>query len=270
MENAALAACVRGHVPGLRAAVLFGSCLSPVTRRSSSIPDVLAVVDDLDPALAAFGLSPFRRWLARPLAPVTVALRASGPAGAGGPVVAKLTLVTPVAARAALGRLRDLSLAGRLAKKTRLLFHRDAGAGAELARLLDQAADAMVRATMLGLPRCISLAEATRRCFALSYRAEPRPESPEQIDARYRVFAADHRARYQPRFIATARASGVDVCHGALIDRRPAPIRRRHRRALGRLLVRARLRAVLRWSRQLLLYRGWFPYLIGKLRRSWT
>ena len=44
-------------------------------------------------------------------------------------------------------------------------------------------------------------------------------------------------------------------------------IRRRDARALAHLLRRSRVRALLRWSRQLLVYRGWLPYLAAKLRR---
>jgi hypothetical protein len=39
-------------------------------------------------------------------------------------------------------------------------------------------------------------------------------------------------------------------------------------RALDGLLRRSRARAVLRWSRQLLVYKGWLPYVLGKLRRA--
>ena len=126
----------------------------------------------------------------------------------------------------------------------------------------------MARATTLALPRVVSLEEASRRCFALSYRAEPRPESAAQIAARYQAFAADYRARYGPRLVAAARARGIDVAGDSLVDRRPASIRRRDARVLTRLLLRSRARTLLRWSRQLLVYRGWLPYLVGKLRRA--
>jgi hypothetical protein len=262
VNDQALAAHLEREVPGLRAAVLFGSTLSTTTRRPGSIPDVFALVDDLDQALAHFEVPLWARPLARGLAPVTVAL--------GNPAIAKLNLATPAQVAAALARLRDLSLAGRLAKKTRVLCHRSPEAHAELAALLDAAAGAMARSAVLGLPRHCSLEDATRRCFALSYRAELRPEKPAQIDARFDAFAAEYRDRYQPRLIAAARTRGIDVSEGALIDRRPAPARRHEAWALSRLLWRGRLRAMVRWGRQPLLYRGWFPYLVGKIRRAWA
>jgi hypothetical protein len=262
VNDQALAAHLEREVPGLRAAVVFGSTLSAATCRPGSIPDVFALVDDLDQALAHLEVPLWARPLARGLAPVTVAL--------GNPAIAKLNLATPAQVAAALACLRDLSLAGRLAKKTRVLYHRSVETNAELAALLDAAAGAMARTAVLGLPRYCSLEDATRRCFALSYRAELRPERPAQIDVRFDAFAAEYRERYGPRLIAAARARGIDVFDGALVDCRPIPVRRQEARALTRLLWRGRLRAMVRWGRQSLLYRGWFPYLVGKLRRAWA
>lgn len=261
----ALADRLARDVPGLRAVLLFGSTLSPRTRKPTSIPDLVAIVDDVGAALPAFDPAlplPIARWLARPLPPVTFALR-----DPGSDALAKVNVVSFASVRAALARPDDLSLAGRLAKKTRLLWTRDQSARAETEALLDEAASVMARATTLALPRIITFDQASRRCFALSYRAEPRPENAAQVARRYHAFAADYAASYGPRLAAAARARGIEVAGSSLVDRRPASARRRDARALTRLLYRSRARALLRWSRQLLVYRGWLPYLVGKLRR---
>jgi hypothetical protein len=267
MTDEALAACLQLALPGLRSAVLFGSTLCTTLRQPSSIPDVFALVDDLDQALERLGISRWGRRLARGLAPATIAL---GREVSSGPTIAKLNLATPARAAEALARLRDLSLAGRLAKQTRLLVARDDRSRAEVSALLDRAADAMAGVATLGLPRHLSLEEASRRCFSLSYRAELRPERPAHIEARFAAFAADYQRRYQPRLAAAARERGIDVLDGALVDRRPPAVRARESRALAALLWRSRLRALARWGREPLLYRGWFPYLLGKLRRAWA
>jgi hypothetical protein len=228
---------------------------------------VFALVDDLDDALARFGVSRVGRRLARGLAPATVAL---GAEGAAGPTIAKLNLATPGQVAGALARRRDLSLAGRLAKKTRLLLARDQRGRDELAAYLDVAIEVMAEAATLGMARHLSLEDASRRCFGLSYRAELRPERQAHVDVRYEAFAGEYRERYQPRLVAAAQARGIDVIDGALIDRRPARVRAAEARALAALLWRGRLRALLRWGREPLLYRGWFPYLVGKLRRAWA
>jgi hypothetical protein len=126
----------------------------------------------------------------------------------------------------------------------------------------------MAGAAMLGLPRECPLEQATRRCFALSYRAELRPERPAHIAVRFDAFAEDYRADYRPRLIAVARERGIEAIGDTLIDRRSALVRRREGWQLSRLLWQGRLRALARWGRQPLLYRGWFPYLIGKLHRA--
>jgi len=265
-----LAAQLARDLPGLRALLLFGSALAPELSQATSIPDLVALVDDLDAALAAFGVTPLVRRLAGPLPPITIALRGTVALRGAGGTVAKVNLVSFATARAVFARPDDLSLAGRLAKKTRLLYARDDRARDETAALLAAAADVMARATTLALPRVVSLEQASRRCFALSYRAEPRPENADQIAARYRAFAADHRACYEPRLASAARARGIEVTGSRLVDRRPAAVRRRDARALARLLRRSRARALLRWARQLVVYRGWLPYLVGKLRRAWS
>src|SRR4029453_8514625 len=129
----------------------------------------------------------------------------------------------------------------------------------------NKAADVRARATTLALPRVVALAEASRRCFALSYRAEPRPEDAAQIAIRFRAFADHYLESYGPRIASAARALGIDVAGDTPGARRPSPVRRRNARARGRLLLRSRARALVRWSRQLFLYRGWLPYLFGKL-----
>jgi phytoene dehydrogenase-like protein len=182
--------------------------------------------------------------------------------------LAKVNLISLAAARASFVRPDDLSLAGRLAKKTRLLYLRDDRARDDAAALLAAAADVIALAATLALPRVVSLEEASRRCFALSYQAEPRPETAAQIAARYQAFAEDYRARYEPRLAAAARARGIDVAGDSLVDRRPTSIRRLEARVLAWLLLRSRARTLARWSRQLLVYRGWLPYLVGKLRRT--
>jgi hypothetical protein len=178
-----------------------------------------------------------------------------------------VNVVSFASVRRALARPDDLSLAGRLAKKTRRLWTRDERARAETDALLAEAADVMARATTLALPRIVTFDQASRRCFALSYRAEPRPENAAQIALRYGAFAADYAATYGPRLASAARARGIEIAGDTLIDRRPATVRRRDASALTHLLLRSRARALLRWSRQLLVYRGWLPYLVGKLRR---
>lgn len=266
-ELASLVELVRArHGPGLRSLTLFGSCLAPTTRRVGSIPDLFALVDDLDTALKREGIGPIARVAARFLPPATVALRDP----AHGDTLAKLNLIEPGTLERALVAPRDLYLAGRLGKHTRTLWTRDEACGPELEALLAAAARTVVELVLSGLgPRC-ALDAAVQRCVAISYAAEVRPESPAKIEALQRAFAAEYDARYRPLLVARASLLGLGIEDDSLVDRRAPEAVRRARRARDALLLRGRMRSVARWPKQAMLYRGWLPYLAGKLRRAWA
>jgi hypothetical protein len=235
--------------PSLHSLVLFGSCLSPLTRRAGSIPDLFAFVDDLDGALARLGASALVRRAARWMPPTTLPLDGA----------AKLTLVAlPVH----LAAERDLYLAGRLSKRTEVLWTRDAALPAQLA---DEAARIVVEAAALGLPRRCPLDDAVLRCLQLSYAAEIRPERPAKARALYRAFPDYYAARFRPLLVACARARGVALAGDTLLDERPAAARASDERALRTLLRRSRARFALRIAKQALVYRGWPGYLYRKI-----
>jgi hypothetical protein len=227
------------QVPGLRSLTLFGSCLSARTRRPDSIPDWLAVVDDVDAVLSHLGHGSVARAVARWLPPPTT-------------VAPKLNLVEPGQLLGELEARRDLYFAGRLGKRTELVWSRDAECTAELER-----AHAIARATMAdvatwGTARDTPLDVLVRRCVALSYEAEVRPERPEKIAALHDAFADWYRATYAPLLEHALQMPDPGV------------------RALERLLRRSRRRSVLRWPKGLVLYDGALRYVAAKLRRART
>ena len=217
---------------------------------------LLALALGVDAALAALGAGRLGRRAARVLPPATVAL-----------ADAKLNLVTPGEAAAALATLPDLYLAGRLGKRTLLLDATPEGRAIADA-LAHAAARALAGAALLGLPRRVPLAAVVRRCLALSYEAEVRPEPPAKVDALLAAAPAHHEARYLPLLRALAAPRGLALEAGVLVDVRPALVRAAERLALARLLARGKARAVARWPKQLLLYDGALAYVAGKLRRS--
>lgn len=250
--------------PQLRSVVLFGSCLSDATRRPGSIPDVFAVVDALDPALRALGVSSFGRQVARGLPPATLRLEDGGVAVAKLNVVDAATLAREVEVRA------DLYLAGRLAKRTECVFARDAAARIEIDGVRATAREAIARLALVGLPRRTAIDPVLRRCVSLSYDAEPRPERPAKIRALYDAFADWYPPRFAPLLYSRARAVGIRVEGASLVDERSDRVRAEELRGLRALLRRSWLRAAARWPKGIVLYRGWFPYLVGKLQRAWA
>ncbi len=250
--------------PQLRSLVLFGSCLSDATKRPGSIPDAFAVVDALDPALAALHVSALGRRVARFLPPATLRLEANGVP------IAKLNVIDAATlAREAAGRT-DLYLTGRLSKRTECVFARDDAARVEIDGVRACAREAVARLALIGLPRLTPLEPVLRRCVSLSYDAEPRPEKPAKIRALYDAFADWYPPRFLPLLYGHARAIGLRVDGQTLVDERPDAIRAAELRGYRALLRRSWLRAAARWPKGMTLYRGWLPYLVGKLQRSWS
>jgi hypothetical protein len=249
--------------PDLRALALFGSCLSPRTRRAGSIPDLFASVDDLDGVLGRLGVGVLGRWAARVLPPITLAFR-----GPGGTPLAKLNLIDPTTLAAALAARRDLYLAARLGKRVELAYARDAVCHDELEVAQSLAARTMAEVALLGRPRRWSRQHAIERCVTVSYEAEPRPETPTKVRALFDAFAAHYVARFGALVDAVAAERGLVLVDDAFVDERSSAVRAREARSLRRLLFRSRLRMMARWPKQALVYRGWLPYLVQKIRRA--
>lgn len=251
----------------LAALVLFGSCLaSPTGLRG--VPDLLAILDDgaLEPALRQLRYGALTRYLAPRLPPLTLALRAE----AGGPTLAKLNLIEAGTAAAELSALRDLYLVGRLSKYSVTVYARSDRERLAVESLAAQARQQVARLVALDLPPDSSLNDAVRACIALSYRAEVRPEGPQKLNALYQSFAAHYDERFSPLLISALAEVGVRFDEGRerFLDARSQQRRANDRAALQRILRRSRLRAVLRWPKQALVYRGWMTYALDKRRRA--
>ncbi len=252
---------VRGALGSqLRSLVLFGSCLSRSTARAGSIPDLFAVVDDLDQALKALGVSKAGRLIAPALPPVTLAFQG----------LAKLNVVDVKTLTRELQTPTDLYLAGRLGKRTECVYARDEPCRREIDGLRENARRLIARIALLGLPRLTTLEAVLRRCVGLSYEAEPRPETPAKIRALYDAFADWYPPRYTPLIAEHARTMGVVLAADALIDQRPDDVRAKEAKGLRRLIRNSWFRAMARWPKGILLYRGWLPYLCGKVSRART
>jgi hypothetical protein len=247
----------------LRWVALFGSCLSSQTRRAGSIPDLFASVDDLELSLVRLDAKARTRWLARHLPPLTLAF--SGPSGS---IAAKLNLISPEQIRTVVATQPDLYVVGRLSKHTLPLFERDADAALERARLVLDSSKRMVELAFKSLPRSCSVEDVVRRCVGLSFASEPRPEWPEKIAALFDAFAPVYLERLGPLVLEHARQLGIHERNGVLNDERDENVRRSEARSLRVTLFRSKLRTLMRWPKQMLVYRGWLPYVLGKLRRA--
>jgi hypothetical protein len=271
-ELAAVGEVARAAVgPSLQALLLFGSCLGAGMRQPGSIPDLLALVDDLDAALRHLGCGPLVRALGRTLPPLTLALVDARSARPGRAVLAKLNVVATATAQRAIQGLPDLYLAGRLSKPVALLAARDAQGARDAAALHHAAVEQLIDRTLRGLCGDTPLGDAVDAVIGLSYQAEVRPEGAEKVAALRRSFPDFYRRTVPALIAARAPACGFTLEPSLeqvlLRDGRAPGQRQEELRALELLLWRSRWRAVLRWPRQLVVYRGALGYVLGKLAR---
>lgn len=261
----------------LGALLLLGSCLSASTRQPDSVPDLLAIVEDVDAALMRLGGGRLTRALARWLPPLTLALR--GPARDGTQrTVAKLNLIEMSAAQRAVAELPDLYVAGRLSKPTAWLWRRDAGWQERTESLLTGAVQAIADLTLRGLAgrHAHEITAVERLYIGQSYLAEPRPEGEAKWRSLRDAFPSFYAQRARSVLVARAPALGLRViplptvaspAGVALLDDRSDAQRDADHALRARLLRRSRLRTLARWPKMMLVYRGWLTYLIGKLLR---
>jgi hypothetical protein len=243
------------------------------------VPDLLAFVSDLGATLEKLGCGPVTRALAGVLPPLTLALRERTAAGHGRPL-AKLNLIELPVAQQAVRELPDLYLAGRLSKPTAWLWQRDPQCRVAVEALLDEAATAVADLTLRGLDGKdgpVALEAVVQLYIGQSYLAEVRPEGQEKWRALRDSFPAFYDQRVGPLLLARAPQLGLrpvlppgpPAAHAALtlLDERAPSQRHADHKARALLLRRSRLRTVARWPKMALVYRGWLPYLLGKLQR---
>ena len=240
---------------GVRAVLLYGSCLWPAVRGHNSHPDFIVVVD----SLRAFHRS-LRGTLLGAVLPPTVYRLSSGNASA------KLSVATAEQLRAQCAAdAKDLHLAGRLSKRVALVWSRDADA-----RALIVAAQAAALRTLapLALGRFdgrVALDEFVFALLRISYESEIRIVEPNKVAA---LFAAE-REHYRAVAYALLSERGARADGSASALTLPAGISA-SRAHVARRLRRSRRRAFLRLPKYLVTYDGWLDYLLKKLARSGT
>jgi hypothetical protein len=237
--------------PGLRALLLYGSCLWPSVRAEASCPDFIVVVD----SLRAFHRNVAAALLGAVLPPSVYRLR-------GGGTSAKLSVVTVAQLRSQCAAgAKDLHLAGRLSKRVALLWARDAASRALVVEAQVAALRLLAPLALARLGRRVALDRFIDALLRLSYESEIRIVEPDKVPA---LFAAE-REHYRAvaRALLDELGARPDGAELLLPARAIAP-----RALLLRRLRRSRRRAVLRMPKYLITYDGWLDYLLDKLERT--
>ncbi len=244
---------------GVRAVLLYGSCLWPSVRGRASCPDFVVIVD----SLRRFHKSITSAFLGAVLPPSVYRLRR-------GDGYAKLSIVTVAQLREQCGaRGKDLHLAGRLSKRVALVWARDRQSralvvDAQLAALRTLAPLALSRlAHRVGPVEPIEVDRFIDALLRLSYESEVRIVEPSKVAA---LFGAEHE---HYRAVAHALLSELGARrHGDTTMLVVPPRAVAPHALLSRRLRRSRRRALLRLPKYLVTYDGWLDYLLKKLERT--
>jgi hypothetical protein len=239
---------------GVRAVLLYGSCLWPTVRGRASCPDLMVIVDSLKRFHRSFASA----LLGALLPPSVYRLRR------GDEVYAKLSVATVAQLESGCSPMaKDLHLAGRLSKRVALVWARDAESrtlvvDAQVAALRTLAPLALSR-----LGRRVALDRFIETLLRLSYESEIRIVEPAKVAALFEAEPEHYRAIAHALLAELgARPQGgtgeLIVPPGAIAASA----------LLARRLRRSRRRALLRWPKYLLTYDGWLDYLLKKLERT--
>jgi hypothetical protein len=224
---------------GARAVLLYGSCLWPAVRRADSEPDFLVIVESLRGWHRALG----GVLLGAVLPPSVIRLSARGRR-------AKASIVTEgQLLRATSDRAADLHLAGRLSKRVRLVWQRDADARRSVVHAQLGALRLLGRLVLARSPGGLTVEEFARALIGISYAGERRIAERGKIDALFEA-ERDHYLHVAAELLALIEATpGLT----------PTQVERR--------LARSRRRGLFRWPKYLLTFDGWLEYSLAKLDR---
>jgi Phosphatidate cytidylyltransferase, mitochondrial len=240
---------------GVRAVLLYGSCLWSSVRGQHSQPDFIAIVD----SLRAFHGGRLGQALVCAVLPPTVYRLRQGDA------YAKLSVATVAQLRSQCGAgARDLHLAGRLSKRVALVWADD-----DARRLVVAAQVAALRTLApLALSRFdgpVALDDFLVALLRLSYESEIRIVEPNKVAA---LFAAE-REHYRAMGQALLAELGARPVGGSAALKVPAHAVA-SRTEVARRLRRSRRRALWRLPKYLVTYDGWLDYVLKKLARAGT
>jgi len=289
----------------LLAIILYGSCLSQLTRRESSIYDFFLICDRY---------RSFYRMEQVPLTPACAKAPACAEASVG-----RLAGTLPSPARGEGGRrLRDLKLAlfnyflppnifyfefsdpglgrlagkysvtslsdfrhetstrardtyllGRFAKRVALVYARDERVREELVDSIVSAMEQNLALTLPFLPERFHRDEFITTLLGISYRGETRVDVDTKVEELFRAEAEYYRQCYGELLRARLleRWAGAEADDSYFLPGKPW--QRRYRQLAVRAhLFKTRIRTYLRWPKYLITFDNWLDYLLSKIERS--
>ncbi len=272
----------------LRAVIFYGSCISSVTRSTSSMFDFFLVCDRYESFYGNAGgrWRKKKRWvhaaLNRFLAPNIYEVEVPAGAALGGGVLrCKFCVVSERHLRRETSwEGHDLYHMGRFSKRMGLAW---TASPAVHERVIERFVDAAVTVAGLALGRLaerpdprapFTPAEFARAVLALSYEGEVRVEASDKVDKIFRSEADHYEEIYGRRILSALRdGSGRRAVEpagedGSMRIALPASETALLARTVQRWLARSRRRGKQRWPKYMFLYENWIDYVIDKIERT--
>jgi hypothetical protein len=243
------------------AILAYGSCLSDVTRSSTSTPDFYVVVDRYS-GFHGSVLHAVVNWILPPsIYHFSVEGRTS-----------KFNVISmPDLMQGTSPRARDVYQLGRFSKRVALLWTRDERSLESISQIQVCAMRTVARKVYDLLPDQFTIETFVKESLRISYYGDVRVEADDKIDRLWKAEEAFYRKAYgfilddftgSPLFLKKNVTTATYEKTSRVLADRVGRFRVRF------FLARSRLRAQLRWPKGMFTVDNWLDYLIRKIERT--
>ena len=248
----------------LLAVILYGSCLSPVTRRESSIYDFFLICDRYRPFYRNLKLALFNYCL-----PPNIFYFELPDPGLG-KLAGKYSVTSlPDFRQETSPRAHDTYHLGRFAKRVTIAYTRDEKVREALVDAVVSAMEQNLRLVLPCLPERFARDEFVTTLLGMSYRGETRVDVDTKVEELFQAEADYYRWCYRELLRAHLLERKLGAEADGYYSLPGKPWRRRYRRLAVRAhLFKTRIRTYLRWPKYIITFDNWLDYLLSKLERS--
>ncbi|MCX5858811.1 MAG: hypothetical protein NT056_02765 [Proteobacteria bacterium] len=248
----------------LLAVILYGSCLSQVTRRESSIYDFFLICDRYRPFYRDLKLALFNYCLP----PNIFYLELQDPEA--GRLAGKYSVTSLRDFRHETSpRARDTYHLGRFAKRVIISYTRDEKVREGLLDAILSAMEQNIALALTCLPDRFPRDEFILTLLGMSYRGETRMDLDTKVEELFRAEAEYYRQCYTELLRAYLLENNLGSESNGGYSLPEKPLRRRFQLMKARaFLFQTRIRTYLRWPKYIITFDNWLDYLLSKLERS--
>ena len=248
----------------LLAVILYGSCLSQVTRRESSIYDFFLICDRYRPFYRNPKLALFNYFLPPNIFYFEFPDLGSGRLAGKYSVTSLRDFQHETSTRA-----RDTYHLGRFAKRVVISYTRDEKVREGLIDAILSAMEQNITLALTCLPERFPRDEFILTLLGMSYRGETRMDLDTKVEELFRAEADYYRWGYGELLRAHLLERKLGAEADGYYSLPGKPWRRRFQLMKARaFLFQTRIRTYLRWPKYIITFDNWLDYLLSKLERS--